>query len=98
MATKPASLAVITFDGFSSFLLPVDRALKVAALMEDAVTVEQDFTSRNFTRDEWLAKGEVQVAYKTVKADAVKHPSGDRPTAPSGRRRRAAGVSEGDDK
>lgn len=97
MATKPASLAVITFDGFHSFLLPVDRALKVAALMEGAVTVELDFTSRNFARDEWLAKGEVQVAYKTVKADAVKHPNGDRPTAPSGRRRRAAGVSEGGD-
>lgn len=76
MATKPASLAVITMDGFNSYLLPADRALKVVALLEGAVTVERDYTSRNFDRKEWVTNKETTVSYETTKADSIRTPDG----------------------
>jgi hypothetical protein len=77
MATKPASLAVITLDGFQHYLLPADRALKIVALMEGAVSVEQDYTSRNFARKEWVTKNETTVSYETAKADSIRTPEGE---------------------
>ena len=77
MATKPASLAVITLDGFQHYLLPADRALKIVALMEGAVSLEQDYTSRNFARKEWVTKNETTVSYETAKADSIRTPEGE---------------------
>ena len=72
MATKPASLAVITLDGFQHYLLPADRALK-----KGAVSLEQDYTSRNFARKEWVTKNETTVSYETAKADSIRTPEGE---------------------
>jgi hypothetical protein len=76
MATKPASLAVITLDGFQHYLLPADRALKIVALMEGAVTVEQDYTSRKFDRKEWVTNRETSVSYETARAGSIRTPEG----------------------
>lgn len=105
MATKPASLAVITIDGFNSYLLPADRALKVIALLEGAVTVERDYTSRNFDRKEWVTNKETTVSYETTKADSIRTPEGasaQMPKRSSGRAsievKAARLLFEGDDK
>lgn len=94
MATKPASLAVITFDDFKHFLLPADRALKVIALMEGAVSVEPDYTSRNFARKEWVTKNETTVSYETAKADAIRTPEGTEAPMPTRRGGRASIAGE----
>lgn len=90
MATKPASLAVITLDSIHHYLLPADRALKIVALLEGAVTVNRDYESRNFQRDDWVIERETEIGYASVKTGAVRTASGEAHTSQSRRGDRSA--------
>lgn len=78
---KAVPMACVTID-FVHLLMPAADAMKVVALMGQAVRVEPDWKTgrRNMTYE--VAPDPIIVAYVAVRADQVVMPAGAEATAP----------------
>lgn len=83
MATKPKSpkptgpLCVISIN-FEHYLMPQADALKVAALMGDAVHVRPDYSSLS----KFVIVGDADIRFESVKASQIRAPADEADDAP----------------
>ena len=83
--TKPApQMAYITI-GHSDFLLDASKAMKVAELMQHAVSADWNYSRTD--KDTYTASGPVNVAFRLVRPDQIRMPDGEPMPMPSARQR-----------
>lgn len=71
---KPAQLACLTI-GFTDYLLPSAKAMKVAELMQDAVECSTGYDDRQQTYT--VRDRSVNVAFALVRPNQVRMPNGE---------------------
>lgn len=62
-ATPPKTICAIEI-GYSTFVMPLDKALKVMALMEDSVSCEKHYAEREFR---FRLREKPEVTVQTIK-------------------------------
>lgn len=70
-ASKPAQMACLTI-GYTNFLMPADKAMKVAELMQAAFECEKDFGDHDFL---YHPKEQPRVEFTFVKPKQVRQPA-----------------------
>lgn len=70
-AVKTVQMAFLRIGGYKGFLMPSDAAMKVAALLQNAVTCEETLEHSDVTWS-YQPSGPVEVEFKLVRANQVR--------------------------
>lgn len=82
--TKPVQMAFLTI-GYVHVLMPSDKAMKVAELMQHAVPAERDWAG---TGEVYVVKEEaLNVGFKLARSNQIRMPHGESMPTPAPRQR-----------
>lgn len=81
--TKPTPMACLTI-GYRDYLMPSDKAMKVAELMQHAVECESNFEGTGYV---YTAKDQPNVEFSLVRPNQVRIPQGEPMPVPTARQR-----------
>ena len=82
--TKPTPMACLTI-GYRDYLMPSDKAMKVAELMQHALDGDWNYVNRG--DDYYTAGDQARVEFRLVRADQVRMPQGEPMPVPTARQR-----------
>ncbi len=82
-ATKPTQMARLTI-GYQEYLMPSDKAMKVAELMQHAIACESNFEGTGYV---YTAKEQPNVEFSLVRPNQVRMPLGEPMAVPASRQR-----------
>lgn len=71
-STKPTPMACLTI-GYHDYLMPSDKAMKVAELMQHAIECESNFEGTGYV---YTAKDQPNVKFSLVRPNQVRMPQG----------------------
>lgn len=74
-ATKPTQMACLTI-AHMDFLLPADKAMKVAELMTAAFSIREDFDRESSHRVYMVSDRQPEVEFKLVRQNQLRFPPG----------------------
>ncbi|WP_314971740.1 hypothetical protein [Comamonas testosteroni] len=77
---KTVQMACLTI-GYTQYLLPSAKAMKVAELMQDAFECEQDFTGHEMKYE--VQPDQPRVAFALVRPSQVRMPQGEKSPLPA---------------
>lgn len=80
-ATKPTQMACLTI-GYQDYLMPSDKAMKVAELMQHAIACESNFEGTGYV---YTAKEQPNVEFSLVRPNQVRMPQGEPMPVPAPR-------------
>ncbi len=82
-STKPTPMACLTI-GYQDYLMPSDKAMKVAELMQHAVECRSNFEGTGYV---YTAKDQPNVEFSLVRPNQVRMPQGEPMPMPAPRQR-----------
>jgi hypothetical protein len=82
-STKPTPMACLTI-GYQDYLMPSDKAMKVAELMQHAIECESNFEGTAYV---YNAKDQPNVEFSLVRPSQVRMPQGEPTPVPAPRQR-----------
>lgn len=82
-STKPTPMARLTI-GYQDYLMPPDKAMKVAELMQHAVECRSNFEGTGYV---YTAKDQPNVEFSLVRPNQVRMPQGEPMPMPAPRQR-----------
>lgn len=82
-STKPTPMACLTI-GYQDYLMPSDKAMKVAELMQHAVECRSNFEGTGYV---YTAKDQPNVEFSLVRPNQVRMPQGESMPMPAPRQR-----------
>ena len=82
-STKPTPMACLTI-GYQDYLMPSDKAMKVAELMQHAIECESNFEGTGYV---YTAKDQPNVEFSLVRPNQVRMPQGEPTPMPAPRQR-----------
>ena len=82
-STKPTPMACLTI-GYRDYLMPSDKAMKVAELMQHAIECESSFEGTGYV---YTAKDQPNVEFSLVRPNQVRMPKGETMPVPTTRQR-----------
>lgn len=80
---KPTQMACLTI-GYSDYLMPSDKAMKVAELMQHAIACNSNFEGTGYV---YTAKETPNVEFSLVRPNQVRMPHGEPVPMPTARQR-----------
>lgn len=83
-SSKPVQMACLTL-GYRDYLMPSEKAMKVAELMQHAIERESHFDGSGYV---YTAKDQPQVEFALVRPNQVRMPQGEPMSAPAVGQRR----------
>lgn len=82
-STKTTPMACLTI-GYRDYLMPSDKAMKVAELMQHAIECESNFEDTGYV---YTAKDQPNVEFSLVRPSQVRMPQGEPMPVPTTRQR-----------
>lgn len=82
-STKTTPMACLTI-GYRDYLMPSDKAMKVAELMQHAIECESNFEGTGYV---YTAKDQPNVEFSLVRPSQVRMPQGEPMPVPTTRQR-----------
>lgn len=82
-SSKPMPMACLTI-GYRDYLMPFDKAMKVAELMQHAIECESKFEGTGYV---YTAKDQPNVEFSLVRPNQVRMPQGEPMPMPAPRQR-----------